>query len=316
MGPLPQSKGYTYLLTVIDRFTRWPEAIPLANITAEAVAEAFLLGWVARFGTPNSVTTDRGRQFEAELWKDLMKVLGSIKIRTTSYYPIANSIVERFHRQLKAAIKCQPQPDHWVDALPWVLLGIRSALKEDLQCTTAELVYGMTLRLPGEFIQPSSPDPSADPADFVGRLKTTMSQLQPTPVRKQPQRATHLPSALSTCTHVFVRRDAVKKPLQPPYDRPYRVLQRQSKYYTLEMRGKKDTVSVDRLKPAHQESTPTQEPPVTPQPALPDQPTATTDQPASLFSQALAAPRRPVTPPSTQTSSPTPHSSARNTRSG
>ena len=113
VGPLPQSKGYAYLLTVIDRFTRWPEAIPLANITAEAIAGAFLLGWVARFGTPNSVTTDRGRQIEAELWKDLTKVLGSIKIRTTSYHPIANGIVERFHRQLKAAIKCQPQPDHW-----------------------------------------------------------------------------------------------------------------------------------------------------------------------------------------------------------
>ena len=105
-------------------------------------------------------------------------------------------------------------------------------------------MYGTTLRLPGEFIHPSPPDPSADPADFVGRLKTTMSQLQPTLVRKQPQRATHLPPALSTCTHVFVRWDVVKKPLQPPYDGPYRVLQRQSKYYTLEMRGKKDTVLV------------------------------------------------------------------------
>ena len=210
MGPLPSSRGYTYLLTVIDRFTRWPEAIPLTNITAEAVAGAFLLGWVARFGTPNSVTTDRGRQVESELWKNLMKVLGSTKIRTTAYRPIANGMIERFHRQLKVAIKCQPQPDHWIDALPRVLLGIRSALKEDLQCTTAELVYGTTLRLPGEFIHPSPPDSSTDPADFVGRLKTIMSQLQP---RKQPQRAIHLPSALSSRTHVFVRREAVKKPL-------------------------------------------------------------------------------------------------------
>ena len=130
VGPLPPSRGYPYLLTVIDHFTRWPEAIPLTDITAESVARAFIQGWIARFGTPNTITTDRGRQFEAALWGELMKVLGSTRIRTTAYHPSANGLVERFHRQFKAAIKCQPHPDRWVDALPWVLLGIRSALKE------------------------------------------------------------------------------------------------------------------------------------------------------------------------------------------
>ena len=278
VGPLPPSRGYPYLLTVIDRFTRWPEAIPLTDITAESVARAFIQGWIARFGTPNTITTDRGRQFEAALWGELMKVLGSTRIRTTAYHPSANGLVERFHRQLKAAIKCQSHPDRWVDALPWVLLGIRSALKEDLQCTTAELVYGTTLRLPGEFIQPSARNPTSDPANFVTRLKETMSQVQPTQSRKQPQRPTYLPSSLSTCTHVFVRRDAVKTPLQPPYDGPYRVLDRQHKFYTLETRGKRDTVSVDRLKPAYLDPTPTQATPQSTAQPPTTNPTPTTNQ--------------------------------------
>ncbi|GBP80756.1 hypothetical protein EVAR_56602_1 [Eumeta japonica] len=71
--------------------------------------------------------------------------------RTTAYHPSCNGLVERFHRQLKAAIVCHENAN-WVESLPLVLLGIRSALKEDLQTTSAELLYGEPLRLPGEFL--------------------------------------------------------------------------------------------------------------------------------------------------------------------
>ena len=84
VGPLPPSDGYTYLLTCIDRFTRWPEAIPITTIIAETVAQAFVSGWISPFGVPSTATTDRGRQFESALWNKLMQLLGSKRIRTTS----------------------------------------------------------------------------------------------------------------------------------------------------------------------------------------------------------------------------------------
>ena len=58
VGPLPRSNGFTYLLTCMDCFTRYPEAILIADITAETVANTFVAGWVARFGVSSVVTTD------------------------------------------------------------------------------------------------------------------------------------------------------------------------------------------------------------------------------------------------------------------
>uniref|UniRef100_A0A3Q2WY89 Gypsy retrotransposon integrase-like protein 1 n=1 Tax=Haplochromis burtoni TaxID=8153 RepID=A0A3Q2WY89_HAPBU len=74
VGPLPQSQGFTHLLTVVDRTT-----------TAAVVAKAFLSSWVSRFGPPADITSDRGPQFISELWSAMADGLGAKVHRTTAY---------------------------------------------------------------------------------------------------------------------------------------------------------------------------------------------------------------------------------------
>ena len=134
--------------------------------------------------------------------------------------------------------------------LPLALLGIWTSLKEDIKDTAAELIYGTSLRLPGEFfVHPV--DSSMDPTSYITQLKSTMQSLRSMPTRKLVTATSHIDSSLHSTSHVFVRHDAVKKPLQQPHNGPYRVLDRAAKFYTLDFNGRKDTVSIDRLKPAH-----------------------------------------------------------------
>ena len=142
-----------------------------------------------------------------------MELLGSKRIRTTAYHPSAHGLIERFHCQLKASLKAERQPALSVDALPLVLLGICTALKEDIRGSAAELVYGTTLHLPGEFFNSYHSLPLADPAEYVTQLKATMAKLRAPPVHKQSQKKIYVSNDFSSCTHVYIRHDGTRKPL-------------------------------------------------------------------------------------------------------
>jgi len=139
VGTLPPSCEHKYLLTIIERFSRWFKALPLKDISAKSCADAFVLHFVAHFGTPHSMTVDRGSQFTSSLWKELTKFLGCELIHTTSYNPKANGLLERCHRVLKASIKAQIHPQIWCSNLGLILLGIRSTVRDDVEFSPAEM---------------------------------------------------------------------------------------------------------------------------------------------------------------------------------
>ena len=245
VGPLTASSdGHTHVMTMIDRSTRWVEVVPLSSTTATACADALVTGWISRFGVPAAITTDRGVQFTSAVWDVLCKRLGIQHITTTSYHPQSNGLVERFHRQLKDAFRARLAGREWTAHLPWVLLGLRAAPKEDHNVSAAELLYGVPLALPGELLDTAEPPA----ASFLENLRRSPLSI-PTRPLTGPSPAVDPPSHLTSVDFVFVKRGAPGPPLSPLYDGPYRVVSRGPKTFTLQLGGRQEVVTVDRLKP-------------------------------------------------------------------
>ncbi len=119
-----------------------------------------------------------------------------------------------------------------------------------------------------------SPSACSDPFDttnLLHRLRQFFANQQLVPTRQQDPNFFVDPK-LQSCSLVFVRCDRVKKPLQPPYSGPFEVLRRGDNTFSLQMNGKVETVSVDRLKAASLESSPTSHPLPSQRPPLPQPP--------------------------------------------
>ena len=193
---------------MIDRSTRWVEVVPLTSTTATACTDASVAGWISRFGVLSAITTDRGVQFTSAVWQVLCKRLGIIHITTTAYHPQANGLVERFHHQLKDSMRARLVASDWPSHLPWVLLGLRAAPKEDHNVSAAELLYGVPLALPGELLDTAEPPA----ASFLQNLQKTPISLPTRPVTSPPP-ASGPPRALSSASFVFVHCGAPGLPL-------------------------------------------------------------------------------------------------------
>ena len=247
VGPIPQNKGYSYLLTIIDRYTRWPEAIPIKDTRAETVANAFIAHWISRYGVPDVVVTDRGSNFESCLFNNLLKRIGCQHKRTTAYHPKSNGLIERFHSTLKSALR-NGQEHTWLDRLPFVLLGLRVSFKAELSCSPSDMLYGYSIKLPVDLLVETEKN-DIEPDEYADALRTAMRNVRP-PVTRTPPTTGYLDPKLQTCTHVFIKIQN-KRGLEPNFRGPFKVLEKHEKYFLVDLNGKPDTVSIERIKAAY-----------------------------------------------------------------
>jgi hypothetical protein len=255
-----------HILTIIDRTSRWMEAIPLTNTAATDVAAALFSGWISRFGVPDTITSDRGPQFTSNIWNSLCLLLQIKHQPTTAYHPQANGMVERLHHLLKDALRTRGANASWAAELPWVLLGLRSQPREDSNISRAQAVYGTPLVLPNQYL---SIDDTVTMNEFLVQINNILnnSSLPRHNVAADMELPEDLPPDLWAADRVWVRRCSHVLPLTPLYDGPDAVIQRSLRAFKLQIGGKEDQVSTSRLKPCSS-STPTASPPTRGRPRL------------------------------------------------
>lgn len=302
-------------------YLHWSLAIPLQDISAATVTTAFVREWVSRYGIPERLKFDRGRQFTSNLFAELTQVLGIHHCKTTAYHPIANGALERWHRSLKAALMCVG--GDWLDSLPLVLLGLRTALRTDSNVSASQLAFGTNLRVPGMLLWDGGKEVEETNATegYIQTLRAAVEQLKHVPFLHKRDIPVFIAPELATCSHVFVCEDAARSPLQRPYKGPYRILHRRGKTLVLDYGTDERKVSIDRVKPAFllaMEVEQASSPPVQPlspeaAPFSPSEQTPYSSQPStSMGSQSWSSPfpnsspilipraTTPSSPPSTQ----------------
>ncbi len=246
VGPLQYSNKHNYIFTIIDRTSKWMEAIPLSETSTAACTKALTFTWISHFGVPETITSDRGPQFTSNLWFQLCEILNISHKQTTAYPPELNSAVKRLHHCLKDALRACAAAATWSEELPFVLLGLRAQPREDTGLSRAEAVFSAQIVLPNEFLQNDELSVDTIVKKFAKTLHVSASSLPRH--SSSTELPSELPAELLSAPLVWVHRGGLVPPLQLLYDGPYAVLCRGPSSFTIRVGSRDEVVAISHLK--------------------------------------------------------------------
>ena len=246
VGPLDVYKGYRFLLTIVDRFTRLTAAFPIKDYEASTCARTLYQNWICHYGVPATIVSDNGTNFTSTLWQALNKYLGIQSKRCTTYHPQCNGMVERYHRTLKQALKAHCEKfKNWPEILPSIVLGFKNQIRDDIRGSPAQLTFGEQLTLPGDFV-PESGELVPDET-FLQNMLKFFEKATPFPVAQARKVKVNVSPKLKSCKQVWIEK-IVEGPLKAPYDGPFEVIEKYDKHFVVNVNGKHQKISMDRLK--------------------------------------------------------------------
>ena len=177
VGPMRTTqRGYKYLLTFVDAFTKYVDAVPLRSISAEVVARAFVENIVTRNGIPEILISDRGTQYTSKLMKEICKLLQLKHILCTPYSPQASGQVERTHRVYADMIAQYVNATHddWDLLIPYTTLAYNSTVNPQTGFAPHYLVSGRQMNLPFDsLVRPTRTNYATD-TNYAAELKKRM----------------------------------------------------------------------------------------------------------------------------------------------
>jgi len=136
MGPLPTTMhGNSYVLTMVDHFTRFGDAVALKDTESLTIASAVISMWICKYGLFDVMVSDNGVQLVSDIAKYIYKQLGIKRKVTTTFHPQSNGITERFNGTLKQLLKiwCNEEQDDWDELLPYALFVYNSSFHRVIQ---------------------------------------------------------------------------------------------------------------------------------------------------------------------------------------
>ena len=175
--PLTEA-GNRYVVVFLDYLTKWVEAYPIPNQSAETIAHVLVNEIFCRHGAPEHLLSDRGTNFLSELVQEVCKHLRIKKVNTSGYHPQTDGLVEKFNSTLISMISkvAQSSGRDWDCHFPYLLFAYRVSVHESTKESPFYLLYGRDPRLPSEAIlnQPSSPY-IVDSSDYSVELTSSLS---------------------------------------------------------------------------------------------------------------------------------------------
>lgn len=151
LGPLPITKqGHKYIVVFTDYLTKWVEAFPVAETTANTIAKLLINEIIARHSAPIRLLSDQGRNFLSQVVKEVCNMFEIQKINTTAYHPQTNGLTERFNKALCTilSVYVNKYQNDWDEFLSWALFTYRVSEQNSTKFSPFELLYNRKARLP------------------------------------------------------------------------------------------------------------------------------------------------------------------------
>ena len=200
-GPFPTVNGYQYLFTAIDPFSIFAIVVPIRTKTADVVAKPIVQNIFLKYGLCFEILTDQGSEFENDLAYHMYRLLGIKKLRTTSYEPRTNGVVESFHRVLNtmlAKVVKESQRD-WPSCVAYVTFVYNSTPHSATSLPPFLIVHG---RLPLWHVDLLMGEQPAEPStvpEYVSQITEHMRQAEE--IARE-----HLQSAAETSKAYYARK--------------------------------------------------------------------------------------------------------------